>query len=169
MKRKSTSQSAFFNLRVLIAAVFCLIGVFVALLATGAFSSVFAQAKGAKNNRSATQASPGTQTPDVVQLIGPVALNQDLRKLPYIALKEEFEERVLTRYPHPGTGAPPQSGASSLGQFQSLIKGLWRPAPTMPGPLLTFEGVAEPQSGCGCAPPDSDGDVGPNHYVEAIN
>ena len=22
---------------------------------------------------------------------------------------------------------------------------------------------------CGCAPPDSDGDVGPNHYVEAIN
>src|SRR6266496_907764 len=30
MKRKSTSQSAFFNLRVLIAAVFCLVGVFVA-------------------------------------------------------------------------------------------------------------------------------------------
>ena len=22
---------------------------------------------------------------------------------------------------------------------------------------------------CGCAPPDSDGDVGPNHYVEAVN
>jgi len=38
----------------------------------------------------------------------------------------------------------------------------------MPGPLLTFEGGAAAQF-CACAPPDSDGDVGPNHYVEAIN
>src|SRR5437773_4472801 len=36
----------------------------------------------------------------------------------------------------------------------------------MPGPLLTFEGH---NNTCGCFPPDSDGDVGPNHYVEAIN
>ena len=39
----------------------------------------------------------------------------------------------------------------------------------MPSPLLTFEGVAETQSGCGCEPPDTNGDVGPNHYVEAVN
>jgi hypothetical protein len=39
----------------------------------------------------------------------------------------------------------------------------------MPGPLLTFDGIAAAQSGCGCVPPDSDGDVGPNHYVEGIN
>ena len=38
----------------------------------------------------------------------------------------------------------------------------------MPNPILTFEGGAAAQF-CGCAPPDSDGDVGPNHYVEAIN
>ena len=38
----------------------------------------------------------------------------------------------------------------------------------MPAPILTFEGGAAAQF-CGCAPPDSDGDVGPNHYVEAIN
>jgi len=170
MKKKSTSQSAFFNLRVLIAAVFCLIGVFVALLATGAFSSAFAQARGAKNNRSATQASPGTQRPDVVQMVGPVALNMDLRKLPYVAPKEEFEERVLTRYPH-GTaqaGAPAGYGISGLAKVQQLVKNLWRPAPTMPGPLLTFEGLGAAQA-CACAPPDSDGDVGPNHYVEAVN
>ena len=29
--------------------------------------------------------------------------------------------------------------------------------------------MAEAQSGCGCEPPDTDGDVGPNHYVEAVN
>ena len=36
----------------------------------------------------------------------------------------------------------------------------------MPGPLLTFEGKRDT---CGCQPSDSEGDVGPNHYIEAIN
>jgi uncharacterized membrane protein YqhA len=49
MKKKSTSQSAFFNLRILIAAVFCLAGVAAALFGMGAFSNVFAQAKGGKS------------------------------------------------------------------------------------------------------------------------
>ena len=39
----------------------------------------------------------------------------------------------------------------------------------MPAPLLTFDGVSAAQSGCGCFPPDSNGDVGPNHYVNAVN
>ena len=39
----------------------------------------------------------------------------------------------------------------------------------MPPPLLTFDGMNSAQSGCGCFPPDTDGDVGPNHYVEAVN
>src|SRR6266436_9137120 len=101
MKRKSNSKSAFFNLRVLIAAVFCLVGVFVALFGSG----VFAQTR--QSNRSAAaQDAPGTQKPDVVQMVGPVMLNTNLRDLPYVAPKQEFEERILTRYPH-GTGAPP--------------------------------------------------------------
>src|SRR6266436_6314700 len=165
MKRKSNSKSAFFNLRVLIAAVFCLVGVFVALFGSG----VFAQTR--QSNRSAAaQDAPGTQAPDVVQMVGPVRQDQQLRDLPYIAPKEEFEERVLTRYPH-ATGQPEAQagyGVSGLQQVQALLKNLWRPAPTMPPPLLTFEGGAAAQF-CGCAPPDSDGDVGPNHYVEAIN
>ena len=90
MKKKSTSKSAFFNLRVLIAAVFCVTAVVVALLAMGAFSSAVAQSKGAKNNQSAkNQDAPGTQTPDVRQMVGPVRQDQDLRRLPYIPGKEE--------------------------------------------------------------------------------
>src|SRR5437667_7033543 len=107
MKKKSTSQSAFFNLRVLIAALFCLAGVAIAMLGMGAFSSAFAQAKG---TRSGTQAAPGTQTPDVVQMVGPVRLDQDLRSLPYIAQKPREEERRLTRYVPLNTG---QTGAST--------------------------------------------------------
>jgi hypothetical protein len=44
MKTKSTSQSAFFNLRILAATLLCLGAVAVALVGTGALSSAFAQA-----------------------------------------------------------------------------------------------------------------------------
>ena len=39
----------------------------------------------------------------------------------------------------------------------------------MPPPLLTFDGINSGQSLCGCFPPDTNGDVGPNHYVETTN
>src|SRR6266545_3428755 len=169
MKKKSTSQSAFFNLRVLIAALFCFAGIAVALFGTGAFSSAFAQGKGTSSTKN--QASPGTQTPDVVRMVGPVRMDQDLRNLPYIAPKPREEERVLTRYPH-GTGQADSSagyGVSGLAKVQTLLNKFWRPAPTMPPPLLTFDGINRVNSGCNCAPPDTDGDVGPNHYIEAVN
>ena len=168
MKKKSASRSAFFNLRVLIGLFVLLTGVFLALFGMGLFSSAFAQGKGTKNNASTTnQASPGTQAPDVLQMVGPVRLDQDLRTLPYIPQEGETEEQPLTRYPHPKTGAP-QPEAPSSPWVQSLLKGIFRPAPTMPSPLLTFEGESAAEA-CACAPPDSDGDVGPNHYVEAVN
>src|SRR6266545_6684964 len=108
MKKKTTLQSAFFNLRVLTASVFCLLGIAVALFAQGNRTKQPQQ-----TNRSRTQQdSPGTQRPDVVQMVGPVMLNQNLRDLPYVAPKEEFEERVLTRYPR-GQGAPPPAAPSS--------------------------------------------------------
>jgi hypothetical protein len=53
--------------------------------------------------------------------------------------------------------------------MQKLLKNIFRPTPAMPGPLLTFDGVNSAASQCGCLPPDTDGDVGPNHYVEAVN
>src|SRR5207248_4383679 len=145
MKKKSTSQSAFFNLRVLTAAVFCLLGIAVAL---------FAQSKGAKqtqqtNRSGARQDAPGTQRPDVVQMIGPVAMNQDLRSIPYVPQQPKEEERRLTRYPHEHPAPPPPLPSSPY--LQKLMKGLSRPTPKMPGPLLTFEGQGNT---CGCQPSD---------------
>src|SRR5215472_9149925 len=171
MKKKSTSKSAFFNVRVLIASMLCIFGVFVALVASGAFSNLFAQTKGTKQaSGAARQDAPGTQKPKVIPLVGPVRLD-NVNRLPYIAPEPEFETKVMMRYPH-GEGqtvAHPRNSFSSLAYVQQLLKNLWRPTPAMPSPILTFEGVAAAQSGCGCVPPDSDGDVGPNHYVEGIN
>lgn len=92
MKKKSSSQSAFFNVRVLIAAFLCLAAIAVALFGMGAFSTAFAQ----KNNQSpSNQDAPGSQTPDVIRMVGPVRLDQDLRTLPYVAPKAEFEESAV--------------------------------------------------------------------------
>src|SRR5215469_12483903 len=171
MKKKSASKSAFFNLRVLIASMLCLFGVFVALVASGAFSNLFAQTKETKQaSGAARQDAPGTQKPKVILLVGPVRLD-NVNRLPYIAPEPEFETKVMMRYPHGAsqTGAYPRNSFSGLAYVQQLLKNLWRPTPTMPSPILTFEGIAAAQSGCGCVPPDSDGDVGPNHYVEGIN
>jgi hypothetical protein len=162
MKKKSISQSAFFNLRILTACAFCLLGIAVAL---------FAQGKGTKQTQQtsrsgARQDAPGTQKPDVVQMIGPVVMNQDLRNLPYVPPKQKEEERRLTRYPFPLAGSDAPAGSGISPYVKRLLKNVFRPAPKMPGPLLTFEGIGDT---CGCQPSDSEGDVGPNHYIEAIN
>src|SRR5438876_8647297 len=163
MKKKSTSQSAparrsfseggFFNLRVLLASVLCLASIFIALLGMGGFSSVFAQRRGANTSQDA----PGTQTPDVLRMVGPVRLDKDLRDLPWVAPKPEHEEQPLYRHPRPTQ--PPQTssgyGISGLAHVQGLLKNIWRPTPTMPGPLLTFEGH---NNTCACFPPDRDVD-----------
>ena len=36
----------------------------------------------------------------------------------------------------------------------------------MPGPIQNFDGIANL---CGCYPPDVEGDVGPNHYMQWVN
>ena len=162
MKKKSTSQSAFFNLRILTASVFCLLGIAVALFAQGN------RTKQAQTNRSTdAQHAPGTQTPDVVQMVGPVRTTTDVAHLPYIPNEGEIEHQPLMRHPRV-KGAPPPAAPSSP-YLQRLLKNIFRPTPTMPGPLLTFDGVNSAASQCGCLPPDTDGDVGPNHYVEGIN
>ena len=71
-------------------------GILLALLSWGVFFKASAKAAG--------QTQPSSGSPEIVQMVGPVRLDQDLRNLPYVAPKAEFEERVLTRYPHPGTG-----------------------------------------------------------------
>jgi uncharacterized repeat protein (TIGR01451 family) len=41
--------------------------------------------------------------------------------------------------------------------------------PSMPSPLLTFDGVAFPGVTCSCAPPDTNGEVGLTQYAQTVN
>ena len=102
-------------------------------------------------------------------MVGPVVMNE-LRSLPYIPpTPRAEEERRLTRYPFPLSGRPGKSGTSFLPHVQSLLNQILTPTPNMPPPLLTFLGTDRVTSGCNCRPPDTNGDVGPNHYVQTVN
>jgi hypothetical protein len=76
MRKKSTSQSAFFNLRVLIGLVVLVAGTFLALFGFGAFSTVLAQAKvsapGSKKAREMLATVRYTSSRVPMQGVGPI-------------------------------------------------------------------------------------------------
>lgn len=158
MKRKFVSQSAFFNLRTLIGFVVCLAGVSLALLAFGPNPGGLAMAQQAKQENSVRRPQP-----EVQRLVGPVSQDGDLRTLPDIPQFGDMDEVRLTRYPRLKTGRAPEKYEAS-----KIVRTLMAPA-AMPAPLATFPGITSAQSLCGCLPPDTDGDVGPNHYIQAVN
>jgi len=100
--------------------------------------------------------------PQVVPMVGPVSLDQDLRTLPYVPPSMQREERRLTRYP------PSQIQSHGKTDPMRAVRQSTQAA-AMPTPIATFAGMNSTQSGCGCLPPDPDGDVGPNHYVQSVN
>src|SRR5690348_5701272 len=128
MKTKSTSKSAFFNLRVLIASVFCVAGVFIALGGLRLYS--------AQTKAQPTKAPAG---PQAVRMIGPVSTNTNVANLPYRPATGGEEGPRLTRYPFPLAGAPGKSGTSP--QSHSVLEKIMSPIPNMPSPVLTFDGT----------------------------
>ena len=133
---------------------------------------MFIALSGARLYSAPANAQPTGNAPDqpkVVRMVGPVVMNE-LRSLPYIPpTPRAEEERRLTRYPFPLSGRPGKSGTSFLPHVQSLLNQILTPTPNMPPPLLTFLGTDRVTSGCNCRPPDTNGDVGPNHYVQTVN
>ena len=152
MKKRNNESARAFALR----ATFSL-----ALIAVSAV--LLASSFKAAPSRGGGGALPGSQKPDVVRMIGPVSQDEDLRSLPAIAPNAENEGPRLMR--HPLSGEP-------LSPLASLYLPIVRQPTnfvTMPSATLTFEGIDSNLSGCGCLPPDTDGDVGSNHYIQSVN
>ncbi len=151
------------------AAVLVRITLSVALFSTAAIllASSFAPTRGAgrPQPQQRPQALPGTQKPDILRMIGPVSHNLDLRQLPYLAPTYENEEHLRTRYPFPRKHSKQSNEAAD--PIQAIVKSAI--APNIPSPTQTFAGMGSADACIGCLPPDSDGDVGPNHYIEAVN
>ena len=103
---------------------------------------------------------PSPNGAQVVQLVGPVSLDQDLRALPYIPPSSQTQPRL---------GRHPLSQNTINAQVPSMPSQTLAPTPKMPAPLLTFGGMTFITSGCNCLPPDTNGDVGTNHYIQSVN
>jgi len=87
----------------------------------------------------------------------------DLRDLPY----EKSVEQEMTEHEDPFTvrsfiGKPPAEGS------QPNTPSIAVPAAPAPTPLNVFEGLDRFGFGAG-SPPDTNGDVGPNNYIQTVN
>ena len=154
MKINHDPQSGIFSPRTLLAFAFGLAGI--ALILVGLFPVNLARAQGTQGNQKHVSA------PQLVPMVGPVSQSRDLRALPYIAPRTESDDRRLMRHP--------PSQIKSHGKTDPLLK-VTRPAQpaAMPTPIANFGGMTSAQSGCSCLPPDTHGDVGPNHYIQSVN
>ena len=158
MKKKSTSKSAFFNLRVLLGLVLALAGVCIALLGFGAFSNAAAQAN-------ATQ-EPTTQQFGETTVISAwhSDLSRPLREQPLIwpPAEAEHEANLNPQIPHQHQDGPDPVIQSSL--WQRMIG-----VPSIPAPTLSWNGIPFPGVSCNCAPPDTNGEVGKTQYLQMVN
>src|SRR4029077_7083145 len=158
MKKTSTSQSAFFNLRVLLASVLCLVGVFIALLGSGAFSNASAQA----NAASEPKAQQFGQTIVIHALHSDLSRPLRVQPLIWPLMEAEHEANLNPKIPHQHQDGPDPVIQSSF--WQQMIN-----TPAIPGPVLQWPGIPYPGVGCNCAPPDTDGEVGKTQYVQMVN
>jgi hypothetical protein len=156
MKKKSTSQSAFFNFRILLGLVLALAGVFVALLGFGAFSNASAQAN------ATPQAQQFGETTVIPALHSD--LSRPLREQPLVwpPTESEHEANLNPKIPHQHLDGPDPVIQSSF--WQRMIG-----VPSIPSPILTWNGIPFPGVSCNCAPPDTDGEVGKTQYVQMVN
>ena len=153
------------KLRVLFASVFCLAAALIALGGGLYLGAAKAEAQSGPGPAVVTAKSP--KGPDVVRLVGPVIVNTDLNNLPYIPPAPHILKQRLDPDAWAETGAP-LIETFRFAKFPASIPAILRPIATMPPPLFTFDGVSRAQGGNG-VPPDTNGDVGPNHYVQSVN
>jgi hypothetical protein len=160
MKKKSNSKSAFFNFRVLMGLFVLLAGVFLALLSFGYFSTAKAQSRKVGNVDAVAVAHA---LPRVIAK----SFDGDVRTLPPVPAKQDerdWEEMLIL----PDLPIGPESAATQLPLAVTI------PAGPMPPPIQNFEGIARLDVGTGGQlgtgfPPDTNGDVGLNHYILSVN
>ena len=148
MNKKSTSKSGFFRPRIFLCFVLCSMGASLGLVAFGGGSKLtFANSRNLSLKQNA-----------VVPTLSPA-----LRDLPTVA-------QLLTKQAEIGDTERRLTGrqVQDLTRQDPIVKNA-PAAANMPAVLASFEGMNIDQACGSCLPPDTDGAVGPNHYVQMVN
>ena len=155
--RRRLGEGGFFNLRVLIAGVFCLIGVFMALFGFGLYPGASLLAKASQ------QQTQQWQPHWVVVHSSHNDVSAPLREMATWRLPPAREHGAPE---NPKTGIPRASGSRPdtvvQNKFMTNLLGN-----IIPG--LNFDGIPYPGVVCSCAPPDTNGYVGLAQYVQTVN
>jgi hypothetical protein len=151
MKRKPTSKSAFFKLRVLVAVLLCFAAITLVLFA---FGKVSAQSRPpAQNSQLLVRAQYRGVMPVVKFDTSP-----PLRSMKPLLWKE------CTKSENEDQGPIPLGPVGPIVRDPVVQRVLGKIG--IPGPIISFDGNSNL---CGCAPPDPNGAVGPNHVVTMSN
>lgn len=102
----------------------------------------------------------GISEPIVGQAVQAVSRDVDVSKLPQIG---PAEKRPIREMP-----TQDQATGVSADQLADPVAQTWNGTNAMPGLITSFKGLDLQNWGAGW-PPDTDGDVGPNHYIQAVN
>ncbi len=95
------------------------------------------------------------------QPVAPHEFHGDLRKLPQVKPTNKYQPHPLLLPNIRPNKQPASNSPAPLPQAQA-------PRLNMPSPLTSFKGLDFATWGAG-HPPDTVGDVGPNHYIQAVN
>ncbi|PYY20111.1 MAG: hypothetical protein DMG62_23960, partial [Acidobacteria bacterium] len=149
MKKKSTSQSAFFKLRLVLGVLLSFAGITLVLLAQPRTPS--AQPG---NSHPIVQAQFRGVLPVVKFDVSPPL--RDMKAVPVTEcpLREDEDREILAHLPPFSPVVPDPVVQRVLGKIG------------IPGPIVSFDGNSNM---CGCVPPDPNGAVGPNHLMETSN
>jgi hypothetical protein len=133
------------------------------LLAAPLYALVILTAAGATAQQ---QAAPGVEGPVLYQPVAANPLDIDLRRLPKAAPWTENEQyRVVPDMKESGGVASAEHDEERAFYPDAAMPGGAGPATmTTPSPV-SFDGI----QATGWVPPDPVGDIGPNHYIQAVN
>ena len=157
MKKTSSLHSAFFHPRLLFSFLLCSVGISLALIASGLFSSnsISAQAPTAQAGSVAVGASYRND------------VSPPLRTMPAwnpADAKSEHEANENPKIPRRH-----QDSTDPVIQNSHASNTLGQAAANVASTLLNFDGIPFPGVGCNCAPPDTNGAVGKTQYVQIVN
>src|SRR5438552_1301928 len=157
MKKKSASESAFFNPRFFVGLALCSLGLLLALLAYTAYPGASPLAQ--KPSQQMTQ-QPGWQVVASYHNDVSPPLRDIAAAWPPQLSESSHEAHEILRIPHHHIDRPDPVIQNKL---------LSRLAANIPGPILNFDGIPFASNNCGCAPPDTNGYPGLTQYVQIVN
>ena len=148
----------------------------VAVMVLGSFmmyggSSNVPQIMGMEGSAEAIRIDPnaptaGVRGPFVETFAAAVSMDTDLRNLPQTGPERKHLSREMGQMP----ARVKDQGPDTVVQTDSAVgnRPLGEPLAAAPAPLITFKGLDLQNWGAGW-PPDTHGDVGPTHYIQAVN